>query len=107
MLCRQAGSLDVTSSDIQADDTHGSAHWCATYLFGKQKRLVKNSIAARFDFQDGKIIRHEDQFNFWRWSRMALGPLGLVLGWHPRVKKKISEQALRNLTGFTESKKAV
>lgn len=107
MLCRQASQLDVRSSDIQADDSQGSARWFATYQFGKQKRTVKNSIVAHFDFQDGKIIRHEDHFNFWRWSRMALGPLGLVLGWHPSVKKKISEQALRNLTHFTESKKAV
>jgi ketosteroid isomerase-like protein len=107
MLCRQASSLEVAVQDIAVDDKTGVATWTARYLFGKEKRQVVNHIKASFRFQDGKIIQHVDAFNFWRWSRMALGPLGSILGWHNSVKKKIREQALRNLTQFIESKKAV
>jgi len=100
MLCLQAQTLIITSSDIQADDVKGRAVWTARYDFGKPPRSVHNRIHAEFDFLDGKIIRHIDTFNFWKWSRMALGPLGLLLGWHAGVQQKISTQAMGNLTKF-------
>ncbi len=53
-----------------------------------------------FQFQDGKIIQHHDSFNFWKWSFMALGPVGLILGWSPLVKNKIQKQAAKNLNKF-------
>ncbi|MCS5593468.1 MAG: hypothetical protein NZ730_02720 [Porticoccaceae bacterium] len=27
-----------------------------------------NAIDATFEFKDGRIFRHNDQFKFWRWS---------------------------------------
>ena len=41
----------------------------------------------------GKIVRHIDRFDFWRWSRMALGPAGLLLGWTPLLHKKVQAKA--------------
>lgn len=49
---------------------------------------------------DGKIIQHHDDFNFWKWSVMALGPIGLTLGWSPLVKNKVQMQAAKNLETF-------
>ncbi len=100
MLCLQAKTLIITSSDIQADDLKGQANWTAHYDFGKPPRPVHNRIHAEFEFLDGKIIRHIDTFNFWKWSRMALGFLGLIMGWHSGVQQKISAQAMSNLTKF-------
>ncbi len=103
MLCRQAKTLEITTSRIQADDHEGQAKWTARYDYGKPPRHVYNQIKASFEFREGKIFRHEDQFSLWKWSRMALGPLGLVLGWHSKVQDRIRQQAGSNLKKYMES----
>ena len=54
----------------------GSADWTADYLFSKTGRQVFNEIHAEFEFKDGKIFRHHDTFDIWKWSRQALGISG-------------------------------
>lgn len=100
MLCAQAREFTLTVSGIQADGTAGRAHWEARYLFSATGRRVHNKIDARFQFQDGKIIHHIDRFDFWKWSRMALGPVGLFLGWRPLLKNKVRRQAAKNLERY-------
>ena len=107
MLCSQAKGFELTFSDIQADDSVGSAHWEAQYLFSKTGRKVHNKIDASFRFQDGKIIEHHDDFNLWKWSIMALGPTGLMLGWSPLVKNKMQKQASENLGIFIDKPEGV
>mgnify|MGYP002641097371 CR=1 FL=1 len=101
MLCLQAKTLTIEAKNIQANDKTGSADWTAIYAFGKTKRRVHNKIQARFVFKEGKIIEHTDVFDFWKWSRMALGPMGLLLGWNPVVRVNVQRQAMANLTNFT------
>ncbi len=100
MLCLQASSLEISAKNISADDEMGQADWSARYTFGKSQRRVHNKIHAEFKFKDGKIIGHVDQFDFWKWSRMALGPLGLLLGWNAVVRVNIQKQAQANLIKF-------
>lgn len=100
MLCGRAKDLQVVASDVVADDEQGSARWVATYTFGKARRPVRNDIRARFVFRDGLIARHEDDFDLWAWSRMALGAPGLLLGWTPIVQKRIRADALRGLDTY-------
>lgn len=100
MLCSQAQDFELSFSDITADETTGSAHWEAKYLFSMTGRKVHNKIDATFKFQDGKIIHHKDQFNFWKWSSMALGLPGKILGWSPVLKNKVRKQAGKNLQRF-------
>jgi ketosteroid isomerase-like protein len=91
---RKADPKDRWFNSIRADDTRGSAHWEAKYKFPATGRPVHNRIDAEFEFQDGKIRRHTDRFDFWAWSRMAFGPAGLLLGWGPLkgpVRKKIGK----------------
>lgn len=104
MLLARASDLDISYTDIQANAHEGSAHWVARYSFSATKRPVVNRISARFTFQDGKIIRHIDSFNLWRWSAQALGPMGLVLGWSPLVQGKIRRQAAEGLRRYQESR---
>jgi hypothetical protein len=78
----------------------GDADWEARYTFSPSKRPVHNILHAHFQFRDGKIVRHRDEFDFWRWSRMALGPTGLVLGWSPMVKNKVRATAKSGLEKF-------
>jgi hypothetical protein len=89
---------------VQADGATGRAHWDAHYRFSATGRLVDNSIDAQFEFApDGRIVRHRDSFDFWRWSRQALGAPGLLLGWTPMLRGKIRERAGGNLRQFLES----
>ncbi|MEL6866642.1 MAG: nuclear transport factor 2 family protein, partial [Bacteroidota bacterium] len=75
LIERSKGNLSVTFDRVKADDVRGSANWEAKYPFSKTKRPVHNKIKANFQFKDGKIIDHKDEFSFWRWSSMALGPV--------------------------------
>lgn len=106
MLCAatQAGNRAdwrLEWRDVAADDRTGRAHWEAHYRFSATKRLVHNRIEARFTFDaEGRILTHHDRFNFWRWSRLALGVPGLVLGWSPFFRAQVRKQARANLDKY-------
>lgn len=100
---RPADPKDRTFGNIEADDDKGSAHWEAKYIFPQTGRRVHNKIDARFEFKDGKIIKHVDTFNFWKWSAMALGPIGLLLGWTGFLKSKVRKQVQAKLDEFIAS----
>jgi ketosteroid isomerase-like protein len=101
MLCAAGKDLRVEASGIEADDTTGRAHWDAWYTFSATGRSVHNIIDARFEFANGLIRRHTDTFDLWRWSRLALGPSGLFLGWSPLVQNTIRDRARRGLEKWT------
>lgn len=101
MLCERGKDLRVEFSAVQAADNRGSADWQAWYSFSKTGRQVHNIIHAEFEFRDGRIAKHVDSFDFWRWSRQALGPAGLLLGWTPLLRNKVRTEALRGLEKFT------
>jgi hypothetical protein len=89
--------------NVQADERSGGAHWDAHYRFSTTGRLVDNSIDARFEFDpQGRIVRHRDSFDFWRWSRQALGAPGVLLGWTPMLRGKIRARAADNLQRFLQ-----
>lgn len=105
MLCdttrakaRDAWKLEV--SGVSADASSGRAHWEAHYRFSTTGRLVHNVIDAQFTFADGLIATHRDTFGFWRWSRQALGPAGLLLGWTPLLRNRVRTMAVANLAAF-------
>lgn len=92
--------------DARADGDRGSAHWDAWYRFSTG-RLVHNSIDAQFRFDPQGLIReHRDSFDFWRWSRQALGAPGLLLGWTPLLRAKVRQQAGANLRKFMAREEA-
>jgi ketosteroid isomerase-like protein len=97
----QLGVRDGLQSDyrdVTADDHTGTAHWTARYTFSSTGREVVNEIDALFRFEDDLIVRHHDEFDFRRWSRMALGrPHGLVFGWTPMWRKTIRDRAAQQL----------
>ncbi len=97
MLCVRGKDLTVDFKDVAAGETVGRAHWDAAYTFSVTGRKVLNHIDARFEFKDGLIWRHEDTFDLWTWSSMALGPVGQLLGWTPFLAGQLrskSEEAL-------------
>ena len=93
MLCERAVDFRVESRDFTSSGDQGTAHWEAWYTYSATGRRVHNIIDATFTFQDGLIVRHEDHFNLYAWSRQALGSTGALLGWTPFVQHKIRRQA--------------
>ena len=65
-----------------------------------------NTISARFLFRDGLIIAHRDAFNFWAWSRQALGVSGLLLGGSAWLRAKVRAQAAAKLGLFKAGRRA-
>jgi hypothetical protein len=106
MLCdaTQAKGADVWKlgySGIEADAGSGKAHWEADYRFSATGRMVHNVIDGVFEFNEqGLITRQRDRFDFWSWSRQALGTPGLLLGWTPFLRNKVRRQAAANLQKF-------
>jgi hypothetical protein len=83
--------------------TPSSAHWEPHYLFGPAGRPVHNRIDASFEFDgQGLISRHHDRFDFWSWSRQALGAPGWLLGWSPLLRQKVRGTAAAQLRRFLE-----
>jgi ketosteroid isomerase-like protein len=100
MLCATAKNFELAFSGVEADERTGKAHWEAQYDFSTTGRRVHNKIDAAFEFQDGKIIKHTDTFDFWNWSKQALGTTGTILGWTPLLRNKVQRQAREKLAKF-------
>ncbi len=100
MLASRGKDLKVVASDIAADGETGRAHWVATYTYSATGRPVENRIDAAFAFRDGRIVRHQDRFDLYRWARQALGPKGVLLGWLPPVQDAIRRQAAATLAAW-------
>ncbi len=102
LLLSRNSDIKVTFFDVNANENSGSAKWKAVYNYGPQKRKVINNISATFEFKDGKIIKHTDDFSMWKWSKQALGFNGLLLGWTPFLKNKVQSMTNKLLKEFTE-----
>ena len=100
MLCARGKDLALEWRDVRADDRTGSAHWEPRYMFSATGRPVHNVIDAEFAFRDGRIAAHVDRFDLWRWSRMALGVRGVLLGWTPQARNAVRRQARRGLDAW-------
>jgi ketosteroid isomerase-like protein len=111
MLIKRGKDLTIEFSNIKADDHSGSGEWTAYYTFSATGNKVVNRIRSTFRFANGKIIEHTDHFNFYKWSRQALGLNGWLLGWSPFLHHKVAETAKNGLSlfmkrqGYKESKR--
>ena len=78
MLVAQGEDLVVVPSQIRADGGVTRAHWDARYTFAflAFDNEVHNAVEATFELENGKIVRHRDQFDLRRWMHVALWPLG-------------------------------
>jgi ketosteroid isomerase-like protein len=100
LLLSSSKDLKVQFTSVKVDEQTGSCSWEAFYSFSRTGRKVHNTVDAKFEFKGGKIIRHTDSFNFWKWSRMALGNPGLFLGWSPIIRNKVRASAETGLKKF-------
>ena len=98
MLLRRSEGLEITFSNVKADETTGSAHWEAKYKFSG--RPVHNKIDASFTFKDGKIATHIDKFDGYAWAKQAFGFLGTVVGWTPVFKNYLRKTVNKQLARY-------
>jgi hypothetical protein len=104
MLIERGGTALAVSHNITgASNTQVSATWEAIYPFSQTLRVVHNKISAEFIIKDGLIKEYKDHFNLWKWSSMALGLPGMLLGWSGFMKGKIRKQALKSLSKYQQS----
>ena len=102
MLCEKAQDFSLQFSEVMVNGNRGTCRWDAWYTFSRSGRKVHNIIHAHFNFKDGLIINHSDVFDFWRWSRMALGLPGVFLGWTPFLQGKVQSTARKSLLKFMQ-----
>ena len=95
MLTSQAQELRVELLSQTATVVTGTAQWRAHYVFSQTGRNVVNDVRAAFHFRDGLIADHVDDFSFWRWSRQALGPPGVLIGWTPFLRNPVRRRGHR------------
>lgn len=97
MLLGSGTDLRISFQVIQEDTAGGACVCHAWYTFTSTGRAVHNVLHSTFELRDGLIFRQHDRFNFWRWSRQALGWRGLLLGWTPLVRNKVRATAAARL----------
>ena len=100
MLITRGKDLQLEFKNAEADDTTGSAEWIATYTFSASGNRVVNKIKANFIFENGKIVQHKDDFDFYTWAKQALGFKGLLLGRTSFLRNKVKLGAKSNLMKF-------
>ena len=104
LLNRNKGNIHITFNNVKADNKTGSANWVAEYVFSATGRKVINVISAEFEFANGKIIKHTDTFNIYKWAKQAFGLKGYLLGWTSFMQGKIQQQANASLKKYSEKK---
>ena len=105
MLISSSKDMRIEFKNIKATQTTGTAHWDAYYTFSKTGNKVINRIDASFTFENGKIVSHTDNFNFYTWAKQALGASGILLGWTGFLKNKVQKTAMESLTKFMNQNK--
>jgi ketosteroid isomerase-like protein len=104
LLESSKGNLKITFDKVQADERTGSANWVAEYVFSQTGRKVINKVSAKFEFAEGKITKHTDTFDMWRWSRQALGVSGYLMGWSGYLRRKVQQNTHHLLQKYTAKK---
>ena len=104
MLCKRGKDLELRFQNVLAGEKTGSAEWIANYTFSQTGKKVENHIKANFEFENGKIVKHIDSFDFYKWSSQALGLPGKLLGWTSFLQNKVRQTAMKSLADFMNSK---
>ncbi len=103
LLTARSADLSVDLREREVEGDRGTAHWVARYTFGRTGRKVVNDVRSQFRFDaEGLILDQRDEFDFWRWSRQALGPVGLLLGWSPVLQHSVRDKARGGLNAFRD-----
>lgn len=103
MLCKNARDFSLVHGNIVSlDHEYYTCDWVASYTFSATGRKVVNKVKAYMLISEGKIIEHSDAFSLHKWSMMALGFSGWLLGWNRFYAAKIRRQARKKLAAYLQ-----
>lgn len=102
LLERDRNHVKLNFCDIEADETGGTVTWEAEYRYNNKP--VFNRIESRMEIEDGKIVKHKDNFSLQRWASMAMGAKGIALGLTPFLKPQIRKMARKSLNSYLAQK---
>jgi len=105
MLCKRGKDLRIEYRIQSVNENTAEVDWQAWYTFSASGRPVHNQIKARFEFRDGRIYRHHDDFDFPRWAKQALGFKGWLLGGTAFLRGTVQKSAAQSLRDFTTRSK--
>jgi ketosteroid isomerase-like protein len=104
MLTTRGKDLQLDYRVLSVAGEEAVVNWIARYTFSATGRKVVNDITAEITVRAGRIAAHTDRFDFWRWASQALGPVGVLLGWTPLLRKKVRAEAARSLAAFRDKR---
>ena len=97
------GQIAIRYSQVDVQNGIGKAHWDADYRFSLTGFLIDNHIDSRFSFKDGLIYSQTDDFDFHRWSALAIGLPGQLLGGTPFLKTYFQTQVRQRLAQWSQT----
>lgn len=104
MLCARGRDLEIEYEIVHAAAERAAVDWVARYRFGGVRgRPVVNRIKAELTLRDGLIVVHRDHFDFARWARQALGPIGWLAGHTRWLRTRVQAQARAQLARHRHS----
>ena len=106
MLCKNAKDFSLEFDGIKnLDDGYYTCNWTAKYTFSKTGKKVTNMCKAHIKIENGFITEHSDGWSLHKWSAQAIGIMGQLLGWTGFFRRKLKNQAKRNLMNYIENHK--
>ncbi|AXT51904.1 nuclear transport factor 2 family protein [Aquimarina sp. BL5] len=99
-LLENGPDMRIKYSNVKGNDSTGSAYWEARYTFGLEKKPVINKVKANFEFENGKIIKHTDDFSLHRWAAQSMGWKGKIMGGTIYFKKKLQFKSRTMLKNY-------
>ncbi|WP_461788716.1 nuclear transport factor 2 family protein [Pedobacter sp.] len=102
MLISRGGDMKLNFGNIKENGDNVNAYWEAHYTFTATGKKVVNKINAEFEIKDGKIVKHTDRFDFYKWAKQAFGFGGFILGWTNAFKGKVRQTAKKKLDDYLQ-----
>lgn len=113
MLCSGAKDFSLKIHRIECDSEpyigpngenffYCTADWEADYLFSATNKKVNNKVRSYIKIFEGKIAEQSDKFNFYRWSRQALGFKGWLFGMTSPFRRAVTTKARNQLGIFID-----
>ncbi|QEH61853.1 nuclear transport factor 2 family protein [Spiroplasma chinense] len=99
MLLENKESMDFSFQIIKVDGVD-CVNWVTKYEFGPKRNKVTNSVIAKMEIENDKIIYHKDEFDFKVWAKQAIGFAGKLFGGKKWFQRKIQQAANQKLDQF-------
>ena len=103
MICKTNKEESLHFENIELlDHEYATCDWSLVYYY--TNRRINNKIKSYLRLENGLIIEHTDAFDLYKWTRMAFGLTGSLIGWSNFFQKRIQKSTRKKLSEFIISK---